>query len=112
MPENNLGVNDGGHQWQMALINQPPHSCDFNILDLCVCFNSLQVMQLNGPKNTVVEMVECMKENFAAYNKDKLNCCFRTLQQVYNEALVVHGANNYCLPHLGKECLERINQLL
>jgi hypothetical protein len=53
--QNNLH-DDGGHQWQMTLINQPPHSSDFNVLDLCF-FNSLQVMQLNDPKNTVVQMV-------------------------------------------------------
>jgi hypothetical protein len=83
MTQNNLHLDNGGHQWQMTLINQPPHSCDFNVLDLCF-FNSLQVMQLNDPKNTVVQM----KRKFGAYNKEKLNCCFLTLQQkVYIAAL-------------------------
>jgi hypothetical protein len=110
MTQNNLHLDNGGHHWQMSLINQPPQSCNFNVLDLCF-FNSLQVMQLNDPKNTVVEMVESVKQKFGAYDKDKLNRCFLTLQQVYNAALMVHGSNSYCLPHMGKERLERINQL-
>jgi hypothetical protein len=77
-----LHLDDGGHQWQMTLINdQPPHSCDFNVLDLYF-FNSLQVMQLNDPKNTNVQMVELVKQKLWAYNKAKLNHCFLTLQQV------------------------------
>jgi hypothetical protein len=112
MTENNLNLDNGGHQWEMALINQPPHhSCDFNVLDLCF-FNSLQMMQLNDPRNTIVQMVVAsVKQKFLEYNKDKLNRCFVTLQQVYNAALRLHGANNYRLPHMKKERLERIKQL-
>jgi hypothetical protein len=80
------------------------------VLDLCF-FNSLQTMQLNDPTNTIVEMVASVKQKFLEYNRVKLNRCFVTLQQVYNAALRLHGANHYRLPHMGKERLERINQL-
>ncbi|KAE8775203.1 hypothetical protein D1007_52324 [Hordeum vulgare] len=86
----------------IRLVQQPPNSPDFNVLDLCF-HNSLQSLtDCRSPKN-IRELVEGVAEEFENYEVDKLFRSFVTLQAVMVEVMKNKGGNNYNLPHLHKD---------
>uniref|UniRef100_A0A8I6X937 Uncharacterized protein n=1 Tax=Hordeum vulgare subsp. vulgare TaxID=112509 RepID=A0A8I6X937_HORVV len=86
----------------IQLVQQPPNSPDFNVLDLCF-HNSLQSLtDCRSPKN-IRELVEGVEEEFENYEVDKLFRSFVTLQAVMVEVMKNKGGNNYNLPHLHKD---------
>ena len=48
---------------------------------------------------------------FHEYSPHMANRIYLTLQQVWKEAMKVHGSNNYKLPHMKKGTLERLGLL-
>jgi hypothetical protein len=94
-----LGVN-------INLTNQPPNSPDLNICDLSF-FRAMQSMQLKiGSKNSA-ELIDAVEASFDAFPAQKIRNSFLTLQGCMNCILEDLGGNNYMIPHMGKQALER-----
>jgi len=90
----------------LKVLTQPANSPDLNVLDLGF-FNALQ-----GYNNTVQAensetLIKSVQASFQAYPHHKLNRVFLTLQSVMNEIIDIYGDNDYKLPHMGKEKMER-----
>ncbi len=77
--------------WNFALKNQPSQSPDLNVLDLCF-FNSLQSIQQQYNIASLDYGTSVLREIFDAYDDEKLDNSFITLQSVMNEILKVKGA--------------------
>ena len=54
-----------------------------------------------------IEIIECVEKTYAEYPWNMINRMFVTLQSVYDAIMVHHGDNNYDLPHMNKEFMER-----
>mmetsp|Transcript_20119 Transcript_20119/g.43378 ORF Transcript_20119/g.43378 Transcript_20119/m.43378 type:complete len:361 (+) Transcript_20119:486-1568(+) len=80
-------------------------SPDLNVLDLGF-LNALQSFNDGAPNNNR-ELITCVEKALQDYPTHKLNRVFLTLKAVMNEIVDSHGANEYKLPHMNKERLER-----
>lgn len=89
---------------------QPPNSPDTNVLDLGF-FRSIQSLQHQKIANNIDQLIENVQESFQELDRHKLNYNFLTLQQCMIETIKVGGGNNYKMPHMGKERLEREGNL-
>ncbi|WOG92649.1 hypothetical protein DCAR_0311923 [Daucus carota subsp. sativus] len=92
--------------FDIRLMYQPPNSPDMNVLDLGI-FRALQSLRYKRAARTVVDIVRGVEETFEAYPIDKLNRIFLTLQLCMRETMKVKGVNNYQLPHINKDALQR-----
>lgn len=97
--------------FNMVLVNQPPQSPDFNVLDLGL-FRALQSLQYQTFPQTIDELIERVNEAYADFDPKLIKYVWITLQLVMVEALKVKGGNNYKIPHIGKVRLERLGLLL
>jgi len=100
----------GGNEDAVKLYTQPAQSPDLNINDLGF-FHSLQsIYYQKSPKNSI-ELIEIVEEAFKTYPYTKLNRIWVTLQSCMNEIIDSRGDNQYKIPHMNKEGLERLDQL-
>ena len=90
--------------------NQPAQSPDCNVLDLGY-FNSIQSLQQTKQTRNTTELCAAVAESFLELDKKALDNCFLTHQAVCKEILKASGANDYKLPHMGKDRLRRQNLL-
>jgi len=95
----------------LTLVNQPPNSPNLNVLDLSF-FQAIQSLQQKQVTNTPAELIECVKNAYKSYNHKSIDNGFLTLQCCMNKVIECHGGNEYQIPHMGKERLERTGQLL
>ena len=101
-----LGVPEG----KIELLTQPANSPDLNLNDLGF-FASLQsAYYQNCPRNSI-ELIDMVNEAYEDYPTHKINRIWLTLQSCMNEIIKVHGCNQYKIPHMGKEKLEKENRL-
>ena len=114
-------INSDDEQWQREkdshsrfkfhLREQPARSPDTNILDLGF-FRALQSLQWKQPPATTIEgLIANVKAAWDAYNPIKLNRIWLTHQQVCDCILAHHGDNDFDIPHMAKESLEKQNEL-
>ena len=89
---------------------QPSNSPDLNVLDLGF-FNAIQSLQQESACATIDELVEATETAFQSLQWKKLNNVFLTLQKVMECCLLHAGNNNYKLPHILKQKLERNGEL-
>ena len=94
----------------MTLVHQPANSPDLNVLDLGY-LNSLQTLQYRKRSNTTGELIKAVYESWDELPKEKLNKVFLTLQKIHELVVLHNGKNDYKLPHLRKDALERQGQL-
>ncbi|KAG7345259.1 hypothetical protein IV203_032790 [Nitzschia inconspicua] len=99
-----------GNEDAVKLYTQPAQSPDLNVNDLGF-FNSLQSKYYEESPRNAIEMIEMVEKVYKRYPMEKLNRIWLTLQSVMNEIIDRSGANNYEIPHMNKEGLERINEL-
>jgi hypothetical protein len=93
------------------LLYQPAQSPDFNICDLSF-FPAIQSLFYKQEHITTKNrLIEVVLESFVLFDANKLNRAFLSLFQNYNMVLEHHGGNNYKVPHMRKEMLERMGQL-
>ena len=90
----------------ISLIQQPPNSPDFNVLDLGF-FNAIQSLQMQGSTDTIDEMIAAVEKSFKNLDDVTVDRSFLTLQNVMSCCLECHGGNGYELPHMGKAKLSR-----
>ena len=61
--------------------------------------------------NDEQQIIEYVQETYKDYDYKKINYIWLTLMGCYNEIICCHGDNNYKVPHLGKERLDRRGEL-
>ena len=94
----------------VKLYTQPANSPDLNVNDLGF-FASLQsIYYRTSPKNSI-ELIEMVEEAFNKYPSNKLNRIWLTLQSCMNMIIESNGDNQYKIPHMNKDRLERTNTL-
>lgn len=94
---------------EVELYTQPANSPDLNVLDLGF-FRALQSFNENTPR-TSMQLIDAVKEAFEKFPKEQLNKCFITLQSCMDEIIKIKGDNNYKIPHMNKDKLEREGRL-
>ena len=99
--------NDG--QLDASLYTQSPNSPDTNICDLGF-FRAIQSASLIVGLCEKA-LIDSVTKAFAEYPREKLNRTWLTLQSCFNRIIEEDGGNDYQIPHLNKEGLERKGQL-
>ena len=94
----------------IRLMQQPSNSPDMNILDLGL-FSSLQSMSDTLVSNNLDELINNSQYEYDAYDADKINMIFLTLQSCLIEVMKIGGGNDYKIPHMYKDGLERAGNL-
>ncbi|KAL7589894.1 hypothetical protein Lser_V15G40182 [Lactuca serriola] len=89
---------------------QPSNSPDLNVLDLGF-FRAIQSLQEQEALGTIDELVHAVQTAFEKMQSQQLNNVFLTLQTCMREIIKVQGGNNYQIPHIGKNRLEREGNL-
>ncbi|KAK8556340.1 hypothetical protein V6N12_002747 [Hibiscus sabdariffa] len=96
--------------FNFQLFFQPPNSPDLNVLDLGY-FRAIQSLQHQESPTTIDELVRVVEKSFNDLSPESLNNVFLTLQSCMIEIMKVNGGNNYKLPHIGKQKMERNGEL-
>ena len=71
----------------------------------------MQSLQQQTACKTIDELVAAVQETFLFLQTKKLNNVFLTLQKVMETIILKDGGNEYKLPHMSKEKLERNGEL-
>ena len=95
---------------KIVLMTQPPNSPDTNVDDLGF-FRALQSTYYQEAPRNAGEIISMVEAAYAECPANKINCIWLTLQSVHNEIIDCHGGNDYKLPHMNKEKLEREGRL-
>ena len=101
-----IGVPTG----KIKLLTQPANSPDLNLNDLGF-FNSLQSAYYQNCPSNAIELIDMVRETYEEYPVNKINRIWLTLQSCMNEIIKSNGGNQYKIPHMGKEKLEKENRL-
>ncbi|XP_019099327.1 PREDICTED: uncharacterized protein LOC109132269 [Camelina sativa] len=96
--------------FDIRLMCQPPNSPDLNVLDLGF-FIAIQALQHKVCPKNVEELIHAVKMAYEDYPARKINHIFLTLHLCMQETMKIGGSNNYKIPHMRKEALEREGQL-
>ncbi|XP_047258601.1 uncharacterized protein LOC124890827 [Capsicum annuum] len=96
--------------FDIRLCFQPSNSPDLYVLDL-VFFRAIQILQYQKALKNVDELVEAVERCFDEVKEKQLNHVFLTLQSCMIEVMKDSGGNNYKVPHLNKNGLEREENL-
>jgi len=97
-------------QVNVKLVTQPANSPDTNINDLAF-FNSIQSLYHEAAPGDEFDMIKAVEKAYNDYPVNKINRMWLTLQSVCNEIIEHNGDNDYSIPHLRKEALEREGRL-
>ena len=89
----------------LTVFTQSPNSPDTNILDLGF-FRAIQSFNNDCPANED-KLIKSVEKAFGEYPFCKLNCVWLTLQSCLNMIFENDGGNDYKIPHMGKEVMER-----
>ena len=89
---------------------QLPNSPDMNVLYLGF-FRAIQSLQHLETPSKVDDFVNAIEKAFHDLPSQSLNHVFLTLQQCMIEVIKYFGGNNYKLPHMVKEKLEKYGPL-
>ena len=89
----------------LTVFTQSPNSPDTNILDLGF-FRAIQSFNDDCPANEE-ELIKSVEKAYGEYPYHKLNRVWLTLQSCLNMIIENDGGNDYKIPHLGKESLDR-----
>jgi hypothetical protein len=111
-------IRDDDEEFAMALeevglnaeiYTQPTNSPDLNILDLGF-FRAIQSAndKVSSGEEDLIKHVQLAFEQFP---REKVNHTWLTFQSCLNEIIKDHGGNNYRIPHMNKQRLERIGEL-
>ena len=89
----------------LTMFTQSLNSPDTNILDLGF-FRAIQSFNDNCPANEE-ELIKSVEKAYGEYPYRKLNHVWLTLQSCLNIIIENDGGNDYKIPHMGKESLDR-----
>ena len=88
-----------------TVYTQSPNSPDTNILDLGF-FRAIQSFNDHCSANEE-ELIKSVEKAYGEYPWQKLNHVWLTLQSCLNMIIENDGGNDYKIPHMGKESMER-----
>ena len=89
----------------LTMFTQSLNSPDTNILNLGF-FRAIQLFNDDCPANEE-ELIKSVEKAYGEYPYRKLNCVWLTLQSCLNMIIENDGGNDYKIPHMGKESLDR-----
>ena len=89
----------------LTVFTQSPNSPDTNILDLGF-FRAIQSFNDDCPANEE-ELIKSVEKAYGEYPFRKLNRVWLTLQSCLNMIIENDVGNDYKIPHMGKEAMER-----
>ena len=89
----------------LTVYTQSPNSPDTNILDLGFS-RAIQLFNNDCPANEE-ELIKSVEKAYGEYPFCKLNHVWLTLQSCLNMIIENDGGNDYKIPHMGKESMER-----
>ena len=89
----------------LTVFTQSSNSPDTNILDLGF-FRAIQSFNNDCPANEE-ELIKSVEKAYGEYPMHKLNYVWLTLQSCLNMIIENDGGNDYKIPHMGKESLQR-----
>jgi hypothetical protein len=95
---------------KVSIYTQPANSPDLNILDLGM-FNALQAAYYKKAPLNAVQLITMVEETYNEYPVNKINRIFLSLMCVYNMIIEHHGDNQFEVPHMNKDKLEREGRL-
>ena len=101
-----LGFPEG----KIQLYTQPANSPYLNLNDLGF-FNSLQADYYKHCPNNSDELIDMVLSTYRDYPTNRINRIWLTLQGCMNEIIKSNGGNQYKLPHMNKDKLEREGRL-
>jgi hypothetical protein len=104
------GLRENGLENKILIYTQPSNSPDLNINDLGF-FRALQSMYATFSPRTASDIIEYVKRSYDDYPGNKINRIWLTLMGCMNKIIDCGGDNDYEIPHMGKERLERMGQL-
>ena len=104
------GVKEAGMDKKLALYTQPPNSPDFNLNDLGF-FRALQSDYEDECPEDEAGIIDFVQMAYNRYDHVMINRIWLTLQSCLNCALERNGDNDYKIPHMGKEKLEKEGRL-
>ena len=114
LPEGELESEDDlarlGVENKILLYTQPPNSPDVNINDLGF-FRALDAAYQHEEKANEGEIIHFVEKAYDDFDHNKINRIWLTLMTVLNGIISHGGGNNFKIPHLGKERLDRQNCL-
>ena len=93
----------------LTMYTQLPNSPDTNILDLGF-FRAIPSFNDDCPANEE-ELIKSVEKAYGEYPLHKLNHVWLTLQSCLNMIIENDGGNDYKIPHMGKESMERRGRL-
>ena len=99
-------VESMGLTGKVVLFNQPANSPDTNLCDLGF-FNSIQARYNKEAPKRVEDIISCVDKALKEYPSSLLNRLWITHMSVMNEIILCNGNNDYKIPHMNKERLER-----
>ena len=88
-----------------TMFTQSPNSPDTNILNLGF-FRAIQSFNDDCPANEE-ELIKSVEKAYGEYHYHKLNHVWLTLPSCLNMIIENDGGNDYKIPHMGKESMER-----
>lgn len=112
-------INNSGEEFREAvratgldirIRRQPPNSPDLNVLDLGY-FKSIQSLQYTEAPTNLDQLVNAVRASFDAVSSDTLNKVFLTHQECMIAIMQANGGNDYPLPHMHKDHLNRVGEL-
>ena len=89
----------------LTVFTQSPNSPDTNILDIGF-FRAIQSFNDDCPANEE-ELIKSVEKANGEYPYRKLNHVWLTLQSCLNKIIENDGGNDYKIPHMGKQSLQR-----
>ena len=95
---------------RMELLNQPPNSPEFNVLDLGF-FNSIQALQHQYTPKNIDDLVAITEGASADLYSMKLNDVFLSYHLAMESSMIIGGGNSYKLHHIGKANIFREGRL-
>jgi len=103
-------LTDFGFEDKIKSITQPASSPDLNVNDLGF-FNALQASYYCCCPRNAIELITMVTETFKEHPINKINRIWLTCQSILNEVIKNAGCNQYKIPHMGKDKLEREGRL-
>jgi len=99
-----------GLQGKLFFFHQPANSPDTNLCDLGL-FRAIDAAYRRLLPRKEADIIACVLQAWQEYDATKINRLWLTHMTVMNEIIKSNGDNDFKIPHMGKERLERLGLL-